>query len=56
MMANKHPSNSCPECGSTIYLRKNERSDANRECGECGAQYHRRLQGYERARLREEEM
>jgi predicted RNA-binding Zn-ribbon protein involved in translation (DUF1610 family) len=51
VMANKRQSNGCPECGSVIYLRKNERSDVNRECADCGASYRVRLSDQQRAQL-----
>jgi hypothetical protein len=52
VMANKRTCNGgCPECGSAIYLRKNERSDVNRECADCGASYRVRLTDHQRAQL-----
>ena len=45
VMANKlNPSGGCPECGSAIYLRTNERNDVNRECADCGHRYKVRLE------------
>lgn len=56
VMANKRPQNGgCPECGSTIYLRANERSDVNRECADCGYRYKVRLSNHQRASLIEQE-
>jgi hypothetical protein len=56
VMGNNRQSNGgCPECGSTIYLRTNERSDVNRECADCGANYRVRLSNHQRAMLIEEE-
>lgn len=55
VMANKRQRNGCPECGSAIYLRKNERSDVSRECADCGANYRVRLTNHQRAVLIGEE-
>lgn len=42
--ANKHVSGSCPQCGSTVYMRNDEKgSDANRICGDCGTPYRARV-------------
>jgi len=44
-------SGGCPECGSTVWLRVAENgSDANRECGECGRKYKRKLTVHEQFR------
>jgi|SRR5258708_3552174 len=41
--SNKHCEGACPQCGSTVYMRANEKgSDANRICGDCGHKYHAR--------------
>lgn len=38
--ANKQMPGACPRCGSTIYMRVNEKgSDGNRICGDCGTPY-----------------
>jgi hypothetical protein len=41
--ANTRSGNGCPACGSHIYLRKKETSDAQRECADCGAGYRVKL-------------
>jgi hypothetical protein len=42
--ANKHVSGACPQCGSTIYMRKDEKGgDAARICGDCGTPYRARV-------------
>lgn len=42
--ANKQVHGSCPQCGSTIYMRKDEKgSDAARVCGDCGTPYRVRV-------------
>jgi predicted RNA-binding Zn-ribbon protein involved in translation (DUF1610 family) len=42
--ANKHVSGSCPQCGSTVYMRKDEKgTDANRICADCGTPYRARV-------------
>jgi hypothetical protein len=42
--ANKHVHGSCPQCGSTVYMRKDEKgSDANRICADCGTPYRARV-------------
>lgn len=57
VMANTRQQNGgCPECGSTIYVRTNERNDANRECADCGANYRVRLTGHQRALMLEAEV
>jgi predicted RNA-binding Zn-ribbon protein involved in translation (DUF1610 family) len=58
VMANKSKtSGGCPECGSTIYLRTNERNDVNRECADCGTNYRVRLSNHQRAlQVEREEM
>jgi hypothetical protein len=44
MHANKHVQGSCPQCGSTVYMRVDEKgSDANRICADCGTKYHARV-------------
>jgi hypothetical protein len=44
MHANKHVQGSCPQCGSTVYMRKDEKgSDANRICADCGTPYRARV-------------
>lgn len=38
--ANKHADGSCPQCGSVVYVRVNEKgSDANRICADCETHY-----------------
>lgn len=38
--ANKHVSGSCPQCGSTIYSRVNEKGgDGDRICADCNTRY-----------------
>lgn len=42
--ANTHGDGSCPQCGSTIYMRVNEKGgDARRECADCGTKYRARV-------------
>lgn len=42
--ANKHVPGSCPQCGSTIYSRANEKGgDDNRICADCGTPYRARV-------------
>lgn len=44
MRANKRSDGACPQCGSTIYMRVDERgSDANRICADCGIKYRARV-------------
>ena len=41
--ANKKVEGACPQCGSTVYMRANEKgSDSNRVCADCGAKYRTR--------------
>jgi hypothetical protein len=41
LKANRHNGIACPACGSTIYCRVKENgSDSNRECADCGKRYH----------------
>jgi predicted RNA-binding Zn-ribbon protein involved in translation (DUF1610 family) len=57
MMANSNKSGTgCPECGSAIYLRTNERNPTNRECADCGAHYRKRLDTHQLAMKLKEEM
>jgi ribosomal protein L37AE/L43A len=38
--ANKRGNGSCPQCGSTIYMRADERgNDLKRICADCGSKY-----------------
>jgi DNA-directed RNA polymerase subunit M/transcription elongation factor TFIIS len=55
MMANKQ-ANGCPECGSAIYIRVNEKNASRRECADCGATYTVRLSTHQRALLVEAEV
>ena len=44
--ANKHSRIGCPECGSHVWLRVNEKgSDTQRECADCGTKYRRVTHG-----------
>ena len=50
----------CPQCGSVVYTRANERNATLRECAECGTHYRRRLSfneqvAHARAAAQEEE-
>jgi len=55
MMANKRSGTGCPECGSAIYLRVNEKNASRRECADCGARYTARLSDHQRALLVQQE-
>ena len=42
--ANKKVEGACTQCGSTVYMRANEKgSDANRVCADCGHKYRARV-------------
>lgn len=42
--ANQTRNGACPQCGSTLYMRVDEKgSDANRECADCGTRYRARV-------------
>lgn len=55
VMANQHRGTGCPECGSAIYLRRNEKNDVARECADCGSFYAARRTTHQRALVAEAE-
>jgi hypothetical protein len=54
--ANKRAGNGCPNCGSHLWARVNEkRGDAQRICADCGTQFRARLTMHQLALEIEEE-